>query len=366
MSMAASLRQARRRLAWLAPRRLSSAANLMSAGFSFALRRRRASRLPPMVKVDISPVCSLRCTACLHAEPEGRDKPLLSRQRFSGAQKMELERFSALVKELRGQTTALSLYYFGDPLAHPRFTEFVRIASDAGLMTHASTHLSYRLSDAKIAAIVSSGLSHISVGVDGATQETYGVTRIGGRLDFILDNLERLVIERRRQNSLTPVIEVQHLTFPHHPVGEAARVEAMVRAIGVDAFTVFEGAHLTPSGELYNAVDTDPGAQASGAPRDAGALPLCHWPYSGTVVKYDGDVIPCCKWREGQQYAEDGEPRAVGNVFSQSLAEIWNGPAYQAIRREVARPAAGAEGSFCQGCPKLYRTASALGDWQPG
>lgn len=366
--MLATLMQLRRRAQWIVrPVSAQAAANLASTAVRYVTHRQRAAKMPPMVKIDISPLCALACPSCLHADPKGRDRPLLERQRFDASHRMTLDQFQAIIDQLRGRSLAVSLYYYGDPLMHPQFPQFARIAADAGLSVHATSHLSYNLSDEKIAELADCGLAHLTVAVDGATQETYSHTRIRGRLDFVLSNLARIAAERDRMGKREPVIEVQHLSFAHHPTGEAGRVEQIVRAAGADHFTTFPGAYHDVDGDLYNAVDSDRGATSPGHARSRGPLPKCHWPYSGTVIKYDGDVIPCCKWREGHQYSTDGDPRSVGNVFQTPLADIWNGPAYRQIRREVSDPATGAGNkSFCEGCPELYDTPSRLGDWQRG
>lgn len=369
MSVLGTARQIRRRLAWLHGRiAWRAAVNLIRSGTALALQRERAGPIPPMVKIDISPVCALACPACLHADPAGRNRPLLDRQSFHAGQRMTIAQFAAIIDQIRNHALAVSLYYYGDPLTHPDFAELVGIASDAGLSTHASTHLSYRLTDAKIAAIVESGLTHLTVTVDGATQASYGVTRVRGRLDRVLENLQRIAEAKRIRKRAHPEIEVQYLRHPHHPLDEGERVEQIVRALGAETYSSYNGAYFDVDGDLYNAVDTDIGAEHPGAPKGPSLIPHCHWPYTGTVIKYDGDVLPCCKWQEAQQYS-GGDPRAVGNVFETPLRAIWNGDSYRRLRRLVRNPAAATasgetRGSFCEGCPKLFATPSRLGEWE--
>ncbi len=372
MSLRATFSQMRRRFSWF-PRRpkIKATTNLGSSILHYSIQSDRAAMMPPMVKIDISPLCALACPSCLHADKKGRERNLLDRQSFNKSQRMSLSDFEAIIFQLKGRSMAISLYYYGDPLMHPKFPEMVSIAVAADLSVHASTHLSYNLSDEKIISLVSSGLTHLSVAVDGATQQTYGTTRVRGNLDLVLKNLERIKNERLRQKSVTPFIEVQHLSFPHHEQDEADRVEKMVYELGVDQFTTFPGALYDVDGDLYNAVDTDRGASSPGAAKGHSLLPRCHWPWSSTVIKFDGDVIPCCKWREGHQYAVGGDIRAVGNVFRDRLEDIWKGAAYRSLRRQVRNPRVSqkygeAENSFCEGCPKLYDTPSPLGQWQPG
>jgi hypothetical protein len=59
-------------------------------------------------------------------------------------------------------------------------------------------------------------------------------------------------------------------------------------------------------------------------------------------VKHNGDVYPCC-----QSYMLDGKP--LGNLASQGLVEIWNGPAMQGLRQAHVAGRAG-EVDMCARC----------------
>ena len=61
-------------------------------------------------------------------------------------------------------------------------------------------------------------------------------------------------------------------------------------------------------------------------------------PYFSTVIKWNGDVIPCCTHRHGMQYVPGADARVFGNVFVKDFADIWNSPEYQRARRLVSDP----------------------------
>lgn len=288
-------------------------------------------------------------------------------QLFTKSSRMSVDQFAAIVAQLKGRVLAVSLFYYGDPLIHPDLDVMIRIARDAELAVHITTHFSYPLQAERIRQLVDAGLSHITVAVDGASQETYGVTRVRGRLDLVLRNLKMLVDYKREQGLSLPYVEVQHLQFPHHAPGEKEAVRRMVMAMGVDHWKCSIGLRYDASGDLYNVVDDDPAAPEGEALPNR-PLPRCHWPYSSAVIKFDGDVIPCCLWRVGQQYAPGEATRALGNIFETPLAEIWNGPGYRVLRRRVSHPAEGpGAASFCDGCPKLCHplTAPRVADVAP-
>ena len=52
----------------------------------------------------------------------------------------------------------------------------------------------------------------------------------------------------------------------------------------------------------------------------------CHWPWSGIVINWDGNVSPCC--------IVDSPQADFGNCFQTSIFEIWNNHNYQSARAE--------------------------------
>ncbi|HST57887.1 MAG TPA: radical SAM protein [Longimicrobium sp.] len=343
-----------RRQAWitdhLTPRK---AANLLLAGTQWALRHEVMRAGPVVAKVDISPLCNLRCTVCVHSTPSEGSSPLLAQQRFRGEQRMSVDRYREVVGQLSGRTAAVSLYYLGDPLMHPHLEEICDATREAGLNAHVSSNFSFDLPDERLRALLDSGLTHLSVCVDGLTQETYGRTRVGGRIDRVLDNLDRLLRLRRESGRAGPRVEVQYIKFQHN-LHELEVARARFTEAGVDQFTDFWGS-------LYNYTDFDDGRVRVAGPRPAGWAPRCMWPHFALLVRYDGDVIPCCTHRIGMQYTEDADRRAVGNVFDQGVWEVWNSPAYRALRRLTANPRRAARepalaATFCEGCSRVYET----------
>ncbi|MEM7247238.1 MAG: radical SAM protein [Acidobacteriota bacterium] len=342
-----------RRLDWfrvgMTPRKLLN--QVRSIG-QFLTKSETASAFPVIVKVDISPACNLRCPSCVHAAPG--DDPVLQEQELSGRQRMDVTRFAELMEQLRGKSSLVSLYYLGDPLAHPQVEELCGIARDAGLGVHLSTNFSFRLSDERIRRLVSCGVTELTIAFDGMTQETYELTRVGARVEWVVDNLERLCAAKRELGLSLPTIEVQYIKFQHN-LGDLEKAEAFCERIGVDRFSTFWGTYS-------NYVDHGPDRVEVVGPRPAARTPLCSWPHFNTLIKFNGDVIPCCWYRAGDQYAPSRDMRVVGNVFETPLEEIWNSPAYETMRAMVNDPERASrqldesEDSFCHGCPKLYVT----------
>ena len=337
---------------------LRKAQNLAKVAFAYATKSEKVSGLPPILKIDISPICGLQCPSCLHANPDGRNLPLLDAQQFGKHDRMSVHDFSCIIEQVKDRIFAVSLFYYGDPYSHPHVDDLCAIARAGNLNVHITTHFSYNFSDARIEKIVRSGVTHLTVAVDGATQETYAVSRVGGKLSLVLSNLERVARCRKEHKLKWPFIEVQHLRHAHHPEGEAERVRRIVSPFGIDQFTVRHGLHLTPERELWNVIHYDIDRYRLNAQLRPRAIPRCVLPWFNMVIRFNGDVLPCCMYRQGRQHADVEGRATVGNLFEQPPAEIWNNQSYRENRRLVSDPtiltgSPQLKNSFCYGCRKI-------------
>ncbi len=321
------------------------ALNIATAAKDFLAGVEHTHAFPTVLKVDISPLCNLRCTFCVHGEGGGGS-------RFAKTQRMSLDQFKLLVARCEGKVSAFSLYYLGDPMTHPDLNAMASVAREAGIYTHVSTNFSFRLSDEKIDAIAVSGIDHFKACLDGISQEKYELTRVGGRVDFILSNIERLVAARNRLGS-DMRIEVQSLSHKGNR-DELPDMRARMQAMGVDELTTYAPAHYTMDDMHPRHFDFD-GFAPGRFPQN------CYWPWLFMTVKYNGDVIPCCSHRQSEQYDPMvANPMVMGNVFTDDMATVWNSDAYRATRCLIAGQGAGfdaasAAAQYCYGCKKICK-----------
>jgi MoaA/NifB/PqqE/SkfB family radical SAM enzyme len=326
------------------------------AAMGYGLKLQRLRSWPVLVKVDISPICNLRCTYCVHGDPAVEKTGSLAEQSFTSGQRMSLPQFEALLAQISNRSAAVALYYVGDPFMHPDLARFCAATARAGLNCHVSTNFSFHLSDARLTAIVESGLTHLTVCVDSMLQNRYELTRIGGKVELVLNNLKRTLAIRNGLGLKKPNVEVQFIKYRHN-IDEINDSADWCEANGVDQFTEYWG-------NLYNYADVDPKNYHTGDALDGQLFPRCAWPWFALQIKYNGDVLPCCYHRVSEQYRIGGDARTVGNVFGSDVFEIWNSPAYQRMRRLSSNPV-GAEkqdnvvDSFCYGCPSVFNTTAA-------
>jgi len=331
---------------------LAKARNLGKSILGYLTKKPQANYYPPVVKIDLSPLCNLHCPVCVHASPK-ENSVLLAQQHFDSDHMMSVADFKKIIDEIKGKTQSVYLYLMGEPFMHPHLCEMSQYANAAGLNVLVSTHFSFKFPDKKIAEIAHSGITHLELSIDGATQEIYEQTRVGGHLDWVLDNLERLVAYKKAHNLVYPKIEVQCLAFEHNR-HQIPMLRAKVKALGVDMFTAEDGdvgSWAEMAAENFN---------ISG-PKEDKLIPACNWPFAAMVIKYNGDAVPCCLFNMGKEFSKDKSlSMSLGNVFKDGVSGVWNNKAYQQVRRYVSKPSLinedkSLEKNFCYGCPQVSR-----------
>ncbi len=92
--------------------------NLLRSGMNMVHRRLTPWSMPINLQVELSNLCNLKCPIC----PCGSD--LINRPRGH----MDLDLYRRLMDEIGDNLLMIFLWAWGEPLLHPQFPEFVRIA----------------------------------------------------------------------------------------------------------------------------------------------------------------------------------------------------------------------------------------------
>jgi len=152
--------------------------------------------MPKMLALDPTNLCDLKCPLC----PTGlRDKTI---ERGS----IKLEQFKTIIDRLAKYLQSINLYSWGEPLLHKSLVDMIRhTAINHKVRTITSVHLG-NLSDEQVEGLATSGLDKLIVSVDGATQQVYEKYRVGGDIEKVFTNMERLVKAIKRHNSKVNVV----------------------------------------------------------------------------------------------------------------------------------------------------------------
>jgi MoaA/NifB/PqqE/SkfB family radical SAM enzyme len=156
--------------------------------------------------------------------------------------------------------------------------------------------------------LIESGLDYIKVAIDGISNETNSLYRVGADVSKVMENFELLMRRKKELKSEVPVVEWQFVVFKHneHEVEEAKRI---AKRLGVDYFHALpaytEDADWIPEREEYKTKLYDPES-----------IKKCKRLWSHINVRCDGGIAACCY----EFFKKDD----FGNIFEEPFDEIWN------------------------------------------
>ncbi len=345
-----------------------------SAYLNFLLSKYEAYRgatsvrsLPYHADIDPSDICQLRCPGCpTGIENEGRRQGLKEETVYRNQRaKLSRDLFHSVLDEIGEYLFMIEFHSQGEPLLNQDVTSFIRKAHSLGIETQTRTNLSLQLSDERIDDLASCGLGVLWASVDGFSQRAYEQYRVGGQIELVKRNLERLAESVERHRSGTTIV-YQFLVFRWNE-GEVEEARKFAEQLGIQFHLqdpIISKEDWLPSYRrsekpLLSSEDVDALAKewtAAGNPsywkdheRHDYWIPahpglrwipqnspqddsFCGWHYTATTIEPSGHLTPCC-WT-----TKEGDRLGAIEPGRTSLADVWNGSAYQKTRAEFANP----------------------------
>jgi MoaA/NifB/PqqE/SkfB family radical SAM enzyme len=346
-------------------------------GIAWDRRFRNGVSGPPVtLNLNLTRRCNLKCVMCEQHRHTSGPKGL---SWYDPSRELPLSDWINLLDQTASYRPQLYLTG-GEPTLYPHFAEFLQAAKQRGFMVHLQTNgtLLDRLAD----KLISLGVEAVTVSMDGP-QEVHDAIR--GQKDAFSKTtagLRALVAARDRARRPGPIITincviskaslatldqmvplaqelgVDILQIQHTIFNSAANIQRHNRVLSPE-FAAAQGLELTPpsipEGEYYASEITPADLpllrdKLAAIPRLAQGrvkqvflpnLPFnllepyyldlahafpseCIAPWKGCRILPDGTVSPCLHL-------------TAGNIASQPLAEIWNGPQMRRFRQIISQ-----------------------------
>ena len=289
---------------------------------------------------------------------------------------VQVEDFARMLDNFPALKT-LALVGEGEPLMHKGFFKMARMAADRGIrvvtLSNGST-----FSSSNVRKICEAGITYISISIDSFDPATFASSRIGGKLQQVLNGIRRLREYRDANGYRYPKIALKGTLF-QGTQDQLPRIAALAREYGVEIFESFQVlnpmstyvpiyprekvAELKDIGTVSAAIGRDmpqvhellqPMQQffeqegididKNGTPN--GLRPGCdeQWIYS----LLSGDVTPCCQIKKPVSPA--------WNLFNHSMDEILQDRLYENTRFNWWN---GLFPRYCEGCWKTGQPTGA-------
>jgi radical SAM protein with 4Fe4S-binding SPASM domain len=268
---------------------------------------------PEVQGIESTNHCNIKCIMCPRGEPD-------IMQREVGHMEQSTLDLVLEKNEFFGEPTWL--HWFGEPLMNPKIFEYIRLAKqkipNLGLSTNATL-----LNDKNQEQLLESGLDTLIIAIDGDTKEIYERVRKSVRFTFesVVANAEGFLAKRRARGLTKPHVILSIIVMDETKADvESFRQHWLAQGADTVLFKPFEN-WGGQGGETFNSLAVEKDRPKLASPRKH----PCYLLWSAFHVAWDGRVVPCC-------YDYDAKI-VLGDLKTQSVEEIWNGPAYQALRK---------------------------------
>jgi len=298
--------------------------NWIATESSVVIKPSRPRGLPTILQVEPTSRCNLRCLVCPVAS--GLERP---------GGDMDFSLYKGLIDELEEALLLVMFWDWGEPFLNPKAYEMINYARSREIKVMASTNGHAFAAGDHAREVVESGLDVLVFSVDGITQETYRRYRRGGDLDAVLEGIRRVVSEKKRQNSQTPLVNFRFIVM-RHGEEELGNLQNFVRPLGVDVLTVrrFHEIPTAPGGQRAKEQSLAPVQGDYRLPRvEEGKKAAtrvkvnpCRNLWNCPTVHWDGTVCSC--------FMDFNEQRPLGSLRRESFRQIWSGSRYQQLRRQ--------------------------------
>ncbi|MGE5571007.1 MAG: radical SAM/SPASM domain-containing protein [Rhodospirillales bacterium] len=302
--------------------------NLFRAGANLLHRRLQPWSMPLHMQFELANYCNLRCPVC----PAGTRS--VSRQPMA----MDVELFRRVMDEVGPYLLTTCLWAWGEPTFHPRLKDILRAARTHDVITLFSTNGQQLNHERVLEALIEEPPDYLVVALDGLTDQTNSVYRVGARMSPILEGVKRLAEMKRRRGQRMPVLNMRFIVMRHNE-HEAQEVMEFAKQHEFELLslrtlcTYVEPVYDPEAGRRLR-----PDRVAS----EAGGKFYCLHPFWFPTLFADGTVVLC----EQDYNAELGLGRVEGDV---SFTRLWKSKKAARLRRLIRDRMA--EVGFCHNCP---------------
>ncbi len=311
--------------------------NLFLSGANLLFRRSKPWSMPLHMQFELTNYCNLKCPVCPAGIRAIRRRP----------QNLSPRLFARLIEQAGPCLLTASLWGWGEPALHPQLREILKIARKRGFMTFLSTNGQNLCEERVIRAIIEHPPTYLIVAIDGLTDESNSVFRVGSRLEPALEGVRRLAELKKERSTELPILHMRFIVMKHNQ-HQVRDLQEFARSHGFDFLTVRtlsiidtdspdeRHGSLIPQEESLRAYHYDAGGRMK--KKDF----YCLEPFWFPTVFADGTVVSCEQDYNAQLAMERVSEK---NDFK----SIWKSKRASEVRKQVRDQFD--KISFCRNCP---------------
>jgi len=285
---------------------------------------------PLHINFEINFGCNFKCDFCPHSIPYSKWGYLVKSNL-----KIPFDKYCKIIDEgVENGLCSVELNGINEPLLEKDIFKYSDYATKNGIII-TSLHTNASLLNKKIAErILDTNISIISVSLDALKEETYKKIRKRNNISDVINNVVSLI--NMKKNRLLPLIRISFVENKINYKEKKMFNEFWKDKVDLVSFSSFSNPFVSQG--KYSQIEND-----FRLVKDS--FRECREPFLRLFIRNDGSVNPCCSFFSGEM--------CVGNIYDNSIYEIWNGNKINEIRKKITNNME--EILACQKCIKSKR-----------
>ena len=308
-------------------------------------------RLPKTLYLESTNRCNLRCRGCI-----------LYRGNWEPDRDISLDELKMITDQLP-ELEQVYLHGIGEPLLNKELPEIIRHLKSRKIYVLFNSN-GILLNNRRQQEIIDAGLNELRISLDAASSSGYKKIRDSNVFDQIVANLKSFITLQNQQQVTLPKLSLWFLATRENafelPVFVELAAEIGIGEVYLQRLVYFQdddGYGIARAAEtLHDAMDgysklvhksqelaarlgiqfnasgrTQPVASLQGNATDKLPWSNCYRPSTLTYITANGNVLPCCI---APFSTIDYASINLGNVFENTLEEIWGGTRYENFRKQ--------------------------------
>jgi radical SAM protein with 4Fe4S-binding SPASM domain len=260
-----------------------------------ATGRDRAPRLPDIVQIESTNLCNAKCVFCPRDEMHRRQGV------------MDMDLFKKVVDECAALgITHVRVHNYGEPFLDKQLVEKVRYAKNKGIAEVGMISNGSLITEELARGMIDAGLDAINISVDASGKETFERTRVHLKYDDVIGNVRTLARLRAESARKRPKL-ILSFVRQNNSADEQAFISEWSR--------IADKIHITDLHNWAGTLNTNSDVRYP-----------CYRMWLTFTVLWDGRVSLCCADFDGRHI--------LGDLRTSTIAQVWNSPAYRAVRRQ--------------------------------
>jgi len=257
---------------------------------------------PITISLELVNRCNLNCVMCYKDH---------HKKEFA---KLPIKTIRKLLQEAKQHSLPSIILGLGsETLMYPEVSKVLNEIADAGVMDVFFGTNGVMLNEEICKKLIKTKVSRIEISLDAATTGTYEKVRGANKLELIENNIDMLLRMKKDMNSPLPVVR---LCFVVQDINNH-ETDVFIKK-WKDKVDYIDFQRCLDFSKMNQTLEIKP---------DVVKNSFCSYPYYSLNIWSNGDVSPCCTFY--------GRGLVFGNIFDQTLKEIWDSKAMKLIREEL-------------------------------